>query len=335
MAKEGLKRRAANQLARDVPDAEYEVEEPMRMVKKDHVLRAKRRRKLEAGQELKRAQEAKEPASQTEICSKARGLRIKGLNASFIRAAEKAFEHSQTYDMSLLFVQYAKHLEDIKKEEEKDPAGTPSEKTHQICPPSSRSEVQTHVEQLESTGEVFVQPAAPLRTEELLQGISRAEREAQKEEGEKEEEAKIKKEVAEILQNRQPPQPAAEKEEEKDPVQAQSVHIAGEKKVQDPEPIFSVSCKVFSRKVKKFEDLGFHKVLVVTGAAGKKKEKILQLEKNDAIISSVPVRHASIRSPTRTKELAFVDPVNSLVYKVKLASLRDAGALRKACGMEE
>ncbi|KAI5139815.1 hypothetical protein NEAUS06_2646, partial [Nematocida ausubeli] len=48
----------------------------------------------------------------------------------------------------------------------------------------------------------------------------------------------------------------------------------------------------------------------------------------------VSLDKTSIQSDRSRKELAFVEPSSTLLYKIKLATLEDATALRRACNSE-
>lgn len=93
--------------------------------------------------------------------------------------------------------------------------------------------------------------------------------------------------------------------------------------------LFNMKCKVFVRKTNTFEDLGFHKVSVHL----RNKERVISIFDENAQneILSIPLDKSSVRPYRSKKEMAFVDPDTTLLYKVKLATAEDADQLIFAC----
>ena len=88
-----------------------------------------------------------------------------------------------------------------------------------------------------------------------------------------------------------------------------------------------MKCKVFIRKGKKFEAAGFFSV-VVKNKEGTK--VILIFDGNKEILCS-PVERSSIRSVPNSKEIVFVDATSTVLYKIKVADVKDTAAFREAC----
>ncbi|KAI5129990.1 hypothetical protein NEPAR08_1809 [Nematocida parisii] len=99
-----------------------------------------------------------------------------------------------------------------------------------------------------------------------------------------------------------------------------------------PEALFDLTCKVFARKTTRFEDLGFHRV-VVRVIDGERNIVVYDnnKKKKETEMLSVSLNKSSIQSDKSRKELAFVDPSSTLLYKIKLATHEDADKLRNAC----
>jgi len=95
------------------------------------------------------------------------------------------------------------------------------------------------------------------------------------------------------------------------------------------EALFEARCKVYERKSRRFEDIGFHNVSVIS----EKGEKYLSILDGESgkIFLKTSIDKSSARSQEHTKELAFVNADTSLLYKVKLATIQDADNLRKIC----
>ncbi|KAI5136836.1 hypothetical protein NEAUS04_0949 [Nematocida ausubeli] len=98
--------------------------------------------------------------------------------------------------------------------------------------------------------------------------------------------------------------------------------------------LFDMTCKVFVRNTSRFEDLGFHRV-AVKEVQGKRTIIVYDnKKKKETEMISVSLDKTSIQSDRSRKELAFVEPSSTLLYKIKLATLEDATALRRACNSE-
>ncbi|KAH9387341.1 uncharacterized protein NEMAJ01_2237, partial [Nematocida major] len=50
---------------------------------------------------------------------------------------------------------------------------------------------------------------------------------------------------------------------------------------------------------------------------------------------TVPVRMTSIHSEKSKKVFIFVDPETGLLYRIRLATEKDAGNLRRACALDD
>ncbi|KAI5189230.1 hypothetical protein NEMIN01_0396 [Nematocida minor] len=100
-----------------------------------------------------------------------------------------------------------------------------------------------------------------------------------------------------------------------------------DKSASESDVLFDLNCKIFLRKTSKFDDIGFHRVVVHK----KNSEKYITIYNRNTEIISVSVNKSSIRSEPGTKELAFVDPSTTSLYKIKLATVKDSNSLRAAC----
>ncbi|KAI5159744.1 hypothetical protein NEAUS03_0554 [Nematocida ausubeli] len=98
--------------------------------------------------------------------------------------------------------------------------------------------------------------------------------------------------------------------------------------------LFDMTCKVFVRNTSRFEDLGFHRV-AVKEVQGKRTIIVYDnKKKKETEMISVSLDKTSIQSDKSRKEFAFVEPSSTLLYKIKLATLEDATALRSACNSQ-
>lgn len=103
------------------------------------------------------------------------------------------------------------------------------------------------------------------------------------------------------------------------------------RRIDSSDILFSGSGKLFIRKTKRFEPVGFHRVIIHTVD----NEKYISIYNKENEVISVSVNRSAVRSEPGSKELAFVDPATALLYKVKLATIKDTNSLRTACGKRE
>ncbi|KAI5184979.1 hypothetical protein NEHOM01_0530 [Nematocida homosporus] len=90
-----------------------------------------------------------------------------------------------------------------------------------------------------------------------------------------------------------------------------------------------VDCKVYVRKTKRFESIGFVKLVVEE----RKGDKCIAIYDGKKEIVCSSIQQSSIRSEAGSKELIFVDSDTTALYKAKFATLKDSDDLRRACGL--
>lgn len=115
----------------------------------------------------------------------------------------------------------------------------------------------------------------------------------------------------------------ASKETEKD--------VSPLKKIDRSDIIFKGNGKIFVRKTTRFDSIGFYQIVVHFI----RKERFISIFSPTEEIVSVPVNKSAVRSEAGSKELAFIDPSTTLLYKIKLATIKDSNSLRTACDKKD
>lgn len=327
----GMKRRAQKQLRRGDSDEEDQTETvPLRINPNAKIIRAKRRN--EQSLPLEKGLFSGIQGSWT------KEERLKGLNRSFIDAAKSAYEKNEVYNMAELFVQYEKYKKEIDTETESKMKDSNNlffdidkrQKALRLGGITGITGINS-VNSVNNTTENEVSPTKidesvnnnvnlgtnDVNNDDVNNNISQSDKLETKSNKPDKLDTKDTKQLTHTKQTKQT----------KNTKQLKQPKVPPKKTI-----LFEGMCKVFVRKTKRFEPLGFNKILVEKKEEEKGEEKEISIyDENNVLVITAPLSRSSIRSQINTKELIFIDIETSAIYKIRLAEIHEADALREAC----